>query len=132
MKQNNRYKILVIDDDVGFRYPIESILREFGFTVEADSEEDGLERKGPNCDLWVIDVRLPTNAHEGLLAVDSLLKKGVRPKHPIIFMSVDNQSLAKTKLEALSAQGIVFVWLEKPIEPEYLLRVVLQHLSTAA
>lgn len=120
----NAYKIVVADDDDGIREPIVSLLQDHGFFIlEARTEEELLmHAANPNAVLWIIDVRLPTRSYEGILAVKDLHAKGIIPKLPILFISVEAEDFAQDKLEGLKKLGVKYEWLEKPFELEYLLR----------
>jgi CheY-like chemotaxis protein len=110
--------VLVADDDDGYRIPIKWCLEDHGFTViEATTREEVIAR-GPGAQIWVVDVRLPTAAMEGIQAVRSLLETGSRP-HYVVFISVYAQ---ENVTERLSIPGWVHNdFLMKPFELQDLL-----------
>ena len=123
LKTNNSC-ILLADDDRGIREPLTVLLQYKGFTVVQASSEPEMRRCAQDCDVWIIDVRLPSKDYEGILAVFTLANSGVRCKHSIIFISVDSKEMAAKHLQGLSDLGIQFEWIEKPFEFEYVLKTV--------
>jgi CheY-like chemotaxis protein len=117
--------VLIADDDEGLRFPIVSLFEDFGFTVlQAESEEEVL-KDCEQADIWIIDARLPSGAYEGIRAVQRLVEeKEIKPKHSVIFISVDPESFAEDRLVFLSDKSVKYVWVEKPFEPEFLLHMV--------
>ena len=118
-------KILVADDDDGYRYPIVNMFQDFGYEVLEASTQIEVESLGPQTDVWVLDVRMPTAEMEGIIAVHNLVsEKNVRPRCSVIFMSVLPESVASTKLKALKDASVDYLWIEKPFELEFLLQKV--------
>ena len=60
----------------------------------------------PNADVWIVDVRLPTGALEGIVAVRELAAEGIISIYPVFFISVMPQSLAQDKLDSLKSAGV--------------------------
>jgi CheY-like chemotaxis protein len=121
MSSNTPLTVLVADDDDSIRFPIVSILEDYGYQVlEAITESDLIDQ-APKAAVWIVDVRLPSRAYEGLLGVAQLVKSGTMPRFPVLFISVDAASYADAELNALRDLGVQFEWLEKPFELELLL-----------
>jgi DNA-binding response OmpR family regulator len=124
-------KILVADDDDGFRYPIVNLLEDSGFeVVQATTKDevlDCVEREQPV--LWIIDARLPSAELEGIIAVRELAERAVRSPYPVIFISVLPKSFAIDKLMAVQGAGVKFEWLEKPFELQFLLTIIENYMS---
>jgi DNA-binding NtrC family response regulator len=117
-------KVLIADDDDGYRFPIVAMFHDEGADViEVESKEQVIEQ-APQADFWVIDVRLPTVAREGIIAVCELAKAGFRPQNPVIFISVDTENDAKKELDELRQHNVAYRWLEKPFELERLLNTI--------
>lgn len=116
--------ILVADDEHGYRQPIADMFQDAGFeTIEAESKEDVVENAAL-ADVWIVDVRLPSHAREGIEAVTQVVDAGKAPTHPVIFISVDSAVDADDQLGALRAMGVDYKWYEKPFEMELLLNAV--------
>jgi CheY-like chemotaxis protein len=113
-------RVLVADDDDGFRYPIVNLLEDYSFeVVEAKSQEEVLESAEASA-LWIIDVRLPSSNMEGILAVHELARRGTVSAYPVIFVSVLPEDFARGRLAELANVGVHYLWLEKPFELELL------------
>lgn len=122
-------KILVADDDDGYRFPIVTLLQDFGFETKEATNRIELTEFAPNSDIWIIDIRLPTEMQEGLLAVQDLVNQDIFPCHPVIFISVLHESLASDNLKIIESSSINYVWLEKPFELEQLLVTINKFLA---
>ena len=119
------YKILIADDDAGYRYPLRHLFEDFTYEVCEAADYDGVIERAPECDIWIIDVRLPTRKQEGILAVHELARnRNNPPRHPVIFISVLGQSFCTDNLLKLEKLGVQYVWIEKPFELELLLTQV--------
>lgn len=116
--------VLVADDDAGYRYPIAMLLQDEGFKVTMVESRDALVEAAPAADIWIVDVRLPTNEQEGIQAVRQLVENGVRSVAPVIFISVTPESFADEQLGWLRHHGVDYEWLEKPFEPSLLIERV--------
>ena len=117
---SKRPSILIADDDAGYRYPIGVLFEDAGYEVaEADCQEQ-VVAKAVSCDIWIIDVRLPTRKMEGILAVQELVKRDIPPKYPVIFISVLRESYAEAELAKLREAEVAYQWLEKPFDLELL------------
>jgi DNA-binding response OmpR family regulator len=115
-------KVLIAEDDDAFRFPIANFLEDVGFEVIEAENYDRAVELAREADIWVIDVRLPTNKHEGILAVKDLAERGIRSAYPVYFISVIPLSLAENELQYLRQHNISFDWIEKPFEPELLIK----------
>jgi DNA-binding response OmpR family regulator len=116
--------ILVADDDDGYRFPIVSLLEDHGFTVLEATNEDDVVRHARMAKIWVIDVRLPSGANEGIRAVTRLAAEQIRSDYPVIFISVLPESLAP-EVRELRERSVGYEWIEKPFELELLLSRVM-------
>lgn len=116
-------RILVADDDAGYRFPIKNLFEDYAYEVLEATNRQDVVNMGVGADVWIIDVRLPTGEMEGILAVRDLVEQGIQPPHPVIFISVNPESLAEEKLAALKGK-VRYEWVEKPFELEFLLAKV--------
>ena len=119
-------KILIADDDAGYRYPLVKMFREYGYdTIEA-SDDNGIIKNAKSEYIWIIDVRLPTEGNEGIRAVHQLAQNNIRSNYSVIFISVNLESdpQMRKQLDALEKEGIDFKYIEKFSELELLLREV--------
>lgn len=115
-------KVLVADDEEGYRWPLAKMLSDSDFEVLEASDYDEAVRLGREADIWVIDVRLPTSKNEGILVVRQLVEENVTSSYPVFFISVLPESLANEELDILRQWGVRYEFLEKPFEPEFLLK----------
>ena len=113
-------RILVADDDAGYLFPIRNLFEDYGYEVLEATDRAQVVGHGRNADVWIIDVRLPTGEMEGILAVQELVEQGIRPRHPVVFISVIPASFAAEKLAPLNGK-VDYEWVEKPFELEFLL-----------
>lgn len=113
--------VLVADDTEGYRYPLSNILKDNQYKVlEAESVEE-VEKLAGEAQIWIIDVRLPSQK-EGIEVVRKLIiEKKCKPKFDVIFISVLTQADCDSELENFPEK---YNWIEKPFEPEYLLEIV--------
>ncbi len=116
-------KVLVVDDDAGFRASIDRFLRSVGYAVETfDSPEKLIDRPhddAPTCVL--LDVRMP--GMSGLEAQDALLRRGDAP--PIVFVTAHGDVPAS--VQAMKKGAVDF--LEKPFDEERVLEAIERSLS---
>lgn len=117
-------KILLADDDDAHAFVLRTLLEDHGFVVICASSEAEIRQSAEEVTLWVIDVRLPTNSYEGILAVFSLAREGVRSNVPILFISIDTEGMARSHLEGLQQLGIQYKWIMKPFEMQFFLEQV--------
>lgn len=125
-------KILVADDDEGYRFPMVSLFKDYGFEVLEATDQAEVLKHGREAGVWIIDVRLPTSAMEGIMAVQELVNNNIKPNCLVIFISVIPEELALDKLRALRDVGIKYEWIEKPLELEFLLEKVTKFLKEAS
>ncbi|MGD8453247.1 MAG: response regulator [Phycisphaerae bacterium] len=124
------YRILVADDDDGFRFPVVNLFRDYGYEVLEAVDRNGVMEEAPKCDIWFVDVRLPTGQQEGILAVYDLVKSRKQvPRYPVIFISVLEASFAAGNLRKLDDLQVRYEWIQKPCELELLLEHVRDILS---
>jgi FixJ family two-component response regulator len=116
-------KVLVVDDDAGFRASTERFLRAVGYSVETfDSPQTLLDRPhddAPTCVL--LDVRMP--GMSGLEAQDELLRRGDAP--PIVFVTGHGEVPAS--VQAMKKGAVDF--LEKPFDEQRVLEAIERSLS---
>lgn len=122
-------RILVADDDDGIRASVVSLLIDHDFEVDEAQNESDILANVDKCDLWLIDIRLPTKEYEGILAVYSAIKEQKVAARPIIFMSVDDREFAQEDLNGLQKLGISFEWINKPFEHQELLQLIERQLA---
>ena len=116
-------KVLVVDDDEGFRTSIERFLRSVGYAVEVfDSPAKLLERAPddvPTCVL--LDLRMP--GMSGLEAQNELMRRGDAP--PIVFVTAHGDVPAS--VQAMKKGAIDF--LEKPFDEQRVLEAIERSVS---
>jgi CheY-like chemotaxis protein len=113
-----RAKVLLADDEVPFQLSIGDFLRS-QFDVDIVEDAEGVMQKGPDADVLVIDVRLPSSLCEGIEVVGNLLRaRRIRPHVPIIFVSIEAERgvLPIAALRRCSVPIGRYNWLQKPFE----------------
>ncbi|MHA2032967.1 MAG: response regulator [Candidatus Kariarchaeaceae archaeon] len=119
----DKISVLIADDDVGYRFPLASILEDFNYQVFEARNVEEVRKYSDKADIWVVDVRLPSEMLEGIVIVKELLAdKNCRLKNKVIFISVLCEEDYKSKLD--NFPNIGYIWIEKPFEPEYLLQTI--------
>jgi DNA-binding response OmpR family regulator len=113
--------ILIADDDAGYRFPLVNLFKDYDYEVLEAETKDEVLCLAKRADFWIVDARLPTSAMEGIQAVQKLVEEDVRPKFPIIFMSVTPESFVRDMLKVIVEKGIHYEWIEKPFELELLI-----------
>jgi DNA-binding response OmpR family regulator len=122
-----KIRVLIADDDDGYRFPLKNLLDDYEYEVLEARNKEELIRQAQGADVWVIDARLPTEEMEGIEAVRELGERGTIPRHPVLFISVMPEDNVKVKLDSLKGKGIPYEWVEKPFELELLLRRIQAH-----
>jgi FixJ family two-component response regulator len=116
-------KVLVVDDDAGFRTSIDRFLRSVGYAVETfDSAAKLLDRSPedvPTCVL--LDVRMP--GMSGLEAQNELLRRTVAP--PVVFVTAHGD--VPVSVQAMKKGAVDF--LEKPFDEQRVLDAIERSLS---
>jgi FixJ family two-component response regulator len=116
-------KVLVVDDDAGFRTSIDRFLRSVGYAVETfDSPAKLLDRAPddmPTCVL--LDLRMP--GMTGLEAQNALTCRGDAP--PIVFVTAHGDVPAS--VQAMKKGAIDFI--EKPFDEQRVLDAIERSLS---
>jgi len=114
----DKERILVVDDDDGFRQVAKAILKAKGYKVEtASTAAEALETAGNIfCNLAILDISLPdTNGIE--------LLSTIVEKHPdIMAIMLTGHSSVQNAIQSLNLGA--FAYLEKPVDPEHLLSVI--------
>ena len=128
-------RILVVEDNVLFRFMVAEHLRKRGFTVEdvstADEARQALTRSGVRYDLVVADIHLPDST--GIELARAV--HGLKPDLPFVFITGDDdESLARralledpagylikpfelTELDAVVQHSVQSTSRKSPIEP---------------
>jgi DNA-binding NtrC family response regulator len=111
---NNRFRVLVIDDDPGVRDYMEALVSRQGYdvTAVADGEQALLSLESTQPDLVTLDVVLP--GMDGLETLSELKKR--LPHVPVVMLSGHGQ--ARNIVEAMRLGASDF--LRKPFEVEEL------------
>lgn len=114
-------KVLVIDDDPGFRKMVELTLSRAGYLVVLAEDGDlGIERyKAERPDLVVCDIVMPNK--EGIETVREL--RVIAPTVPIVAMSGGGVGIGRRYLDAAQKLGANSI-LSKPFRPAELLELV--------
>ncbi len=121
---NEKFKILLVDDDPDFVRTTGIVLKSAGYeVVEAFSGKEGLEKaKSENPDLYIVDLMMETYC-EGIELADALDSNEKAVKKPrIMITSVD----LKGPWESYGQdQAVDYDYvLQKPVEPEKLIQYV--------
>ena len=126
-------KILIIDDDPDVILFLATVLQDHGYdTIDAPNGQEGLEKaKAELPDLILLDLMMPQKS--GIALLSDLKKDDSLKKIPVIMVTgvsgetgIDLESFfqrsskAGEKSGVLRPQGLI----EKPVDPEKLLRLV--------
>ena len=118
-------KILVVDDSRTTRNAVKRILVSGGFEVICACDgHEALERLDGDPDLMVLDINMP--GLDGYGVCEQLDAKGINPRQlPIVFLTSSDS-------HALRLLGRHYgAYLQKSVEPDELLRVVGEQLSSS-
>jgi two-component system alkaline phosphatase synthesis response regulator PhoP len=118
-----KHKILIIDDDKEFVGAIQTTLESSGFEVAAafDGKEGLKKTKKQKPDLVILDLMLPEK--DGLSVCQDLKSDDLTESIPILMLtSLGKKSEGKEGAEILSKGHKAEAYLEKPIEPEVLVK----------
>jgi DNA-binding NtrC family response regulator len=124
---SNRHTVLLAEDQIGYRLPIQNFLEDEGFHVIPAEDVDRVWEYGPDADALVVDVRLPSGRLEGIDVVARLItEKQLSPEVPIIFISVHDQTdeICQNKLREFPGWKERYTWLQKPFELELLVKIL--------
>lgn len=123
----NKYKILLVDDDVDFVFIQKSILEKEGYQViTAGNKAEGLEMaRTQNPDLAILDVMMNT-PQEGYEMAREMRKDDAIKNIPLIMLtSVDSITGLNLKEMANDPKWLpVDSFLEKPVQPSQLLNKI--------
>lgn len=122
-------RILVVDDEAGFRFSARFLLEHKGFrVVEAMSGEEALsrvivaQRRNEPFDLLIADIFLP--GISGLELLAEIRAREIPVPHSIIVGTGNPEPFDRANTEE------VIEWLEKPFTPDELLDKVAEVLAT--
>lgn len=118
----SKARILLADDDFGYRFPLKNQLVRRGYKVIDVPDVAGVERHHREADVLVLDVRLPSGDMEGIAVAARL--RSQEPKDewkPMIFISVLRQDECSASLGSFPGPHH---WLVKPFEVDCLLRCI--------
>jgi DNA-binding NtrC family response regulator len=115
-----RLNVLLVDDDPQIRRALRGVLEDEGHTV--DEAPDGARAlvalEGRSFDAVLLDVNMP-----GMSGLDALLSiRELAPQTGVIMVS--GEGTISTAVQALKRGAFDFI--EKPVDPEHLLRVLAQ------
>ena len=124
--QNNgkeQKRILVIEDDLQVQLAIRDLMRSVGYDAVGESdwwEALRLMKENP-FDLAIVDIHLSRVGTRPLTGLDLIpLLRTLKPRMPVVVMSAyGDQQFRATGLK----QGAA-IYLEKPVEPVHLMRIV--------
>ncbi|MEX0718901.1 MAG: response regulator [Planctomycetaceae bacterium] len=121
---NEPYRLLIADDDAGFRETLRGVFERHFITVEAESGEEAVELvERQRIDVALFDMHMPRLT--GLEALRILAARDLLP--PSILITADPTD----ELRRDAAEARVFSVLGKPIARLELVRTVTQALRTA-
>jgi DNA-binding NtrC family response regulator len=114
-------RVLLVDDDPGFREVYRELLAQDGYTVdEAGSATDAEERFGRGARLVVLDLMLPPSGRPEAGAAVCRRLLALRPETKVIVVSGAGE--IPLALELL--RGGAYDFLAKPVDPDVLLSVI--------
>jgi len=120
MRARSRLEVLVVDDDSRIRRALRGILEDEGHAVDeaADAAQALATLEGRAFDAVLLDVNMP-----GMSGLDALvsIREGA-PQTGVIMVS--GEGTIATAVQALKRGAFDFI--EKPVDPEHLLRVLAQ------
>jgi two-component system nitrogen regulation response regulator NtrX len=120
MTPRQRLDVLLVDDDSRIRSTLRGVLEDEGHTVaEAPGGAQALEAlEGRSFDAVLLDVNMP-----GMSGLDALVTiREMAPNTGVIMVS--GEGTVATAVQALKRGAFDFI--EKPVDPEHLLRVLAQ------
>ncbi len=125
-----RPKILLVDDDPDFVEATKTILEanSYDVIVAANGDEGIKTARQENPDLILLDVIMPVE--DGFTAAEQLKKDPQLNKIPIIMLTSFSSRGQETSIPR--GRGLSLEtedYLEKPVEPEELLKTIKQHLK---
>lgn len=111
--------VLLAEDDFGFRFPLEALLKDSGYEVIAVSNASGVRQHHGEVDVLVLDARLPTAELAGITAAADIRRSLHQSEwKPIIFMSVMDREDCRDQLDQFPGP---YEWIVKPFEIEALI-----------
>lgn len=122
-----KYTVLVAEDQIGYRIPIQNFLEDDGFRILLAEDVPGVLRQSAEADVLVVDARLPSWRLEGLDAVATLITEHkLSQEVPVIFISVNDEAdePCQRKLKGLPVLEGRYSWLQKPFELELLVKII--------
>ena len=126
----NKAKILIIDDDPDFVEATKLVLESKPYEVitAADGSEGIAKAKKEKPDLIILDIIMPVK--DGFNAAEELKKDPELKKTPVIMLTSFSKKVSETNLSL--SQGMMLDtedYIDKPVEPEELLKRVENQLS---
>ena len=118
-------KILVVDDEVNITQILEFSIGSEGFEVlTAQNGEEAIEKaRREQPDLIILDIMMPEK--DGFIACGDLKKNPVTASIPVIVLtSVESSSLIFPDAESAAGAPHADEYIDKPVDPNFLLKRV--------
>jgi len=117
--------ILTVDDSASIRQAIKIALSGAGHQVtEANDGSDGLAKAGSGgFSLIITDLNMPVM--DGLTMIRQLRTRPALAGVPILFLTTESDAEVKAQAKAAGATG----WINKPFDPDQLVRIVTKVLA---
>ena len=120
MSEQNKTRILLVDDSVSMREMVGFTLKGAGFAVS--QAEDGVEAlkfaQGNTVDLVITDINMPNM--DGITLIKELRGLPAYKFIPILTLTTENSAEKKQLGKIAGATG----WIVKPFDPDHLLSTV--------
>jgi two-component system chemotaxis response regulator CheY len=115
-----RKKVLIVDDSTTVRKALETTLTDAGYAVtEADNGQNALELAGHSqFDLLITDLNMPKM--DGMDFVREFRKLEGCRFTPAIMLTTESNTLKKIESFEIGVSG----WLNKPFQPEQVMRIL--------
>lgn len=112
--------ILVVDDSKSIREVVSFVLQKEGYTVlVGENGKDALKHlNGESIDLIITDLHMPEM--DGIDFIKEVRQTSDYKHIPILFLTTETSNEKKTEAKQEGATG----WLEKPFQPDKLLKVL--------
>ena len=97
--------IMVVDDDAGLRFTLQTLLEDEGFSVvlAGDGQEALAKLTDPLPSLMLLDIMMPRM--DGFALAREMEERGLRPSVPIVVLTADGKAAQNAR--RMGAEGFV-------------------------